>query len=102
MFSLPTLKSKLINKILFTFLIEIRIDSIKPIYLATKGRSYFLLKKSRTLRKRRAETRKFEINVSVLNRDEEESSSSNRIIIELRESAAKNDEMKEDEEKSNF
>ena len=102
LFSLPTLKSKFINQNLFTFLVEIRIDSIKPIYLATKGRSNFLLKKSSTLRKRRAEPRKFEVNMSELNRDEEESPSSNRRIIEFLKSATKNDEMNEDEEKINF
>ena len=80
LFSLPTLKSEFINLNLFTFLVEIRNDSIKPIYLATKGRSNFLLKKGSILRKRRAETRKFEVNVSALNRDEQESPSSNRRI----------------------
>ena len=99
LFSLPTLKSYFINQNLFTFLVEIRIDFIKPIYLATKGRSNFLLKKCSTLRKRRTEQRKFEVNVSVQNRDEEESPSSNRRIIEFRKSATKNDEMNEDEEK---
>ena len=57
-FSLQTLKSKFINQNLFTFLVEIRIDSIKPIYLTIKGRSNFLLKKGSILRKRRVEQKK--------------------------------------------
>ena len=102
LFSLPTLRRKSINQNLFTFLVKIRIDFIKPIYLATNGRSNFLSKKSSILKKRKAEPRKFEIKVLVPNRDGEESSSSNRGIIEVRESTTKNDEMNEDKEKISF
>ena len=51
LFSLPTLRRKFINQNLFTFLVKIRIDFIKTIYLATNGRSNFLSKKSSILKR---------------------------------------------------